>query len=93
MSYHPYGGDLVFTAFSGSHQDAIKKGMDIREKRATQTMIIGKFPIFPSILGTLVVRTKQLFGSIARAEKVVLLMFYPVNLAWSYPSQCIRKLV
>jgi len=29
---HPYAGDLVFTAFSGSHQDAIKKGMDIREK-------------------------------------------------------------
>ncbi len=27
---HPYGGDLVFTAFSGSHQDAIKKGMDRR---------------------------------------------------------------
>lgn len=25
---HPYGGDLVFTAFSGSHQDAIKKGLD-----------------------------------------------------------------
>ena len=29
---HPYGGDLVFTAFSGSHQDAIKKGFDSREK-------------------------------------------------------------
>ncbi|MGE4550761.1 MAG: 2-isopropylmalate synthase, partial [Opitutales bacterium] len=29
---HPYGGDLVFTAFSGSHQDAIKKGMDLRVK-------------------------------------------------------------
>ncbi len=29
---HPYGGDLVFTAFSGSHQDAIKKGMDRRNK-------------------------------------------------------------
>ena len=28
---HPYAGDLVFTAFSGSHQDAIKKGMDLRE--------------------------------------------------------------
>ncbi len=26
---HPYAGDLVFTAFSGSHQDAIKKGMDM----------------------------------------------------------------
>jgi 2-isopropylmalate synthase len=29
---HPYAGDLVFTAFSGSHQDAIKKGMDLRKK-------------------------------------------------------------
>jgi len=29
---HPYGGDLVFTAFSGSHQDAIKKGLDLLEK-------------------------------------------------------------
>lgn len=28
----PYSGDLVFTAFSGSHQDAIKKGMDLRSK-------------------------------------------------------------
>ncbi len=28
---HPYAGDLVFTAFSGSHQDAIKKGMDLRK--------------------------------------------------------------
>jgi len=27
---HPYAGDLVFTAFSGSHQDAIRKGMDSR---------------------------------------------------------------
>lgn len=31
---HPYGGDLVFTAFSGSHQDAIKKGLDLLEKEA-----------------------------------------------------------
>ncbi|HEY5247515.1 MAG TPA: 2-isopropylmalate synthase [Dermatophilaceae bacterium] len=29
---HPYGGDLVFTAFSGSHQDAIKKGFDCMER-------------------------------------------------------------
>jgi len=28
---HPYGGDLVYTAFSGSHQDAIKKGLDALE--------------------------------------------------------------
>ena len=30
---HPYGGDLVFTAFSGSHQDAIKKGFEDMERR------------------------------------------------------------
>jgi 2-isopropylmalate synthase len=31
---HPWAGDLVFTAFSGSHQDAIKKGLEAMEKRA-----------------------------------------------------------
>ena len=31
---HPYGGDLVYTAFSGSHQDAIKKGFDAMEADA-----------------------------------------------------------
>jgi len=31
---HPYGGDLVFTAFSGSHQDAIKKGFEQLERDA-----------------------------------------------------------
>lgn len=33
---HPYGGDLVFTAFSGSHQDAIKKGFDDRARRVAE---------------------------------------------------------
>lgn len=32
---HPYVGELVFTAFSGSHQDAIKKGLDRRERELT----------------------------------------------------------
>jgi 2-isopropylmalate synthase len=31
---HPYGGDLVYTAFSGSHQDAIKKGFDAMAREA-----------------------------------------------------------
>ena len=31
---HPYAGDLVYTAFSGSHQDAIKKGLEVLEKQA-----------------------------------------------------------
>ncbi|MFC4614327.1 2-isopropylmalate synthase [Cellulomonas algicola] len=33
---HPYGGDLVFTAFSGSHQDAIKKGLTAMEATAAR---------------------------------------------------------
>ncbi|MUL40209.1 2-isopropylmalate synthase [Streptomonospora sp. PA3] len=33
---HPYGGDLVYTAFSGSHQDAIKKGLAALEQDAAQ---------------------------------------------------------
>ena len=33
---HPYAGDLVYTSFSGSHQDAIKKGFDDLEKRAAE---------------------------------------------------------
>jgi 2-isopropylmalate synthase len=32
---HPYGGDLVYTAFSGSHQDAIKKGLEAMDRQAT----------------------------------------------------------
>ncbi|GMA34200.1 hypothetical protein GCM10025876_04040 [Demequina litorisediminis] len=31
---HPWGGDLVYTAFSGSHQDAIKKGLDAMDRKA-----------------------------------------------------------
>lgn len=36
---HPYAGDLVYTAFSGSHQDAIKKGLEDLDKRAAEQEI------------------------------------------------------
>jgi 2-isopropylmalate synthase len=36
---HPYAGDLVYTAFSGSHQDAIKKGLEVLEKQAAATHV------------------------------------------------------
>ena len=42
---HPYGGDLVFTAFSGSHQDAIKKGMDAIKKAETEKWQVPYLPI------------------------------------------------
>ena len=33
---HPYGGDLVYTAFSGSHQDAVKKGLEAMDRAAAE---------------------------------------------------------
>jgi 2-isopropylmalate synthase len=42
---HPYAGDLVFTAFSGSHQDAIKKGMDARKSAADPLWHVPYLPI------------------------------------------------
>jgi len=48
---HPYAGDLVFTAFSGSHQDAIKKGFAAQEKRNDQIWEVPYLPIDPTDLG------------------------------------------
>lgn len=46
---HPYVGDLVFTAFSGSHQDAIKKGL--AQRRADALWEVPYLPIDPADLG------------------------------------------
>jgi 2-isopropylmalate synthase len=46
---HPYVGDLVFTAFSGSHQDAIKKGFSVQEADALWNLPY--LPIDPADLG------------------------------------------
>ena len=46
---HPYVGDLVYTAFSGSHQDAIKKGMAVQEKDAL--WYVPYLPIDPKDVG------------------------------------------
>ncbi|ALS65693.1 2-isopropylmalate synthase [Pandoraea apista] len=46
---HPYVGDLVFTAFSGSHQDAIKKGLAVQKPDAIWE--VPYLPIDPSDLG------------------------------------------
>jgi 2-isopropylmalate synthase len=48
---HPYAGDLVFTAFSGSHQDAIKKGFTAQEQRNDQIWDVPYLPIDPKDLG------------------------------------------
>ncbi|WP_128892495.1 2-isopropylmalate synthase [Erythrobacter sp. HKB08] len=48
---HPYGGELVFTAFSGSHQDAIKKGFEAHSKQNDETWRVPYLPIDPADLG------------------------------------------
>ncbi|MGL5380797.1 2-isopropylmalate synthase [Clostridium sp.] len=48
---HPYAGELVFTAFSGSHQDAINKGMNKYRERENQIWQVPYLPIDPSDLG------------------------------------------
>lgn len=48
---HPYAGDLVFTAFSGSHQDAINKGMTKYNERETGIWQVPYLPIDPRDLG------------------------------------------
>lgn len=47
----PYGGDLVFTAFSGSHQDAIRKGMAAQDKEAGSLWEVPYLPIDPQDIG------------------------------------------
>ena len=48
---HPYAGKLVFTAFSGSHQDAISKGMQALSKRTDGIWEVPYLPIDPSDIG------------------------------------------
>ena len=47
----PYAGDLVFSAFSGSHQDAISKGMAWREEKNTPIWSVPYLPIDPKDVG------------------------------------------
>ena len=48
---HPYAGELVFTAFSGSHQDAIKKGFTAQAERNDEYWEVPYLPIDPADLG------------------------------------------
>lgn len=48
---HPYAGELVYTAFSGSHQDAIKKGMDMVDENEDGLWAVPYLPIDPRDVG------------------------------------------
>ena len=47
----PYAGDLVFSAFSGSHQDAIAKGMNWRQEKGLEVWTVPYLPIDPTDIG------------------------------------------
>ena len=48
---HPYAGELVYTAFSGSHQDAIKKGFAARHRTRSEVWEVPYLPVDPGDLG------------------------------------------
>ncbi|MBP2169395.1 2-isopropylmalate synthase [Erwinia toletana] len=48
---HPYAGELVFTAFSGSHQDAIKKGFAARQQQQDARWEVPYLPLDPADIG------------------------------------------
>ncbi len=48
---HPYAGELVYTAFSGSHQDAIRKGLDAYKEQEDEIWDVPYLPIDPADLG------------------------------------------
>jgi 2-isopropylmalate synthase len=48
---HPWVGELVYTAFSGSHQDAIKKGMYAQQRESSEVWDVPYLPIDPADLG------------------------------------------
>lgn len=48
---HPYAGELVFTAFSGSHQDAIRKGMIAKQNSQAEIWEVPYLPIDPDDIG------------------------------------------
>jgi 2-isopropylmalate synthase len=48
---HPYAGKLVFTAFSGSHQDAINKGVKAMKERGSEIWQVPYLPIDPADIG------------------------------------------
>ena len=82
----PYGGDLVFTAFSGSHQDAINKGL---KDRTVHPMAFGRCPICRSIRtisGGIIARS---FASTASPARAAWPMSWSRNSATYCRSRCI----
>lgn len=91
---HPYAGELVYTAFSGSHQDAIRKGFAVQ--KADEEWKVPYLPIDPADVGRsyeAVIRVNSQSGKGGIAH--ILENHYGVNLApaeWAAFSQTVQKI-
>ena len=82
---HPYAGDLVFTAFSGSHQDAIKKGFDEMRNSNDTKWRVPYLPIDPEDVG----RTYEAVIRInSQSEKEVFPIFLNKIMGLPYQEEC-----
>jgi 2-isopropylmalate synthase len=90
---HPYVGDLVFTAFSGSHQDAIKKGFAAQRPDALWN--VPYLPIDPADLGrsydsVIRVNSQSGKGGIAYLLETEYGIVMPRRCRWSFPREVQR---
>jgi len=85
---HPYAGELVYTAFSGSHQDAIKKSLDKMEKEKSPYWENPYLPIDPKDLGReyepIRINSQSGKGGIMYVLKYKFGMTVPKNLAQEF---------
>ena len=84
----PYAGKLVFAAFSGSHQDAIAKGMKWREEKKCDVWTVPYLPIDPKMLG--VNMKRMLSASTPSPAKAVSAICWSINLAMSSRHKCAK---
>ena len=86
---HPYAGKLVFTAFSGSHQDAINKGVQAMKERKSEIWQVPYLPIDPADIGR---EYEQSCVSIPSPARAVSLSLWILILASSCPRRCTKSL-
>ena len=86
---HPYAGKLVFTAFSGSHQDAINKGITAMKERDQQYWEIPYLPIDPSDVGR---EYEPIVRINSQSGKVALRLLWMHTMALNFQRVCIKNL-
>jgi len=86
----PYAGELVFTAFSGSHQDAIRKGLEYMANTNTPYWEVPYLPINPADLNR---EYEPVIRINSQSGKAALLLLCNRQLATIYPRKCTLNLV